>query len=279
MLSSRERLPYEVESCQHFHANHRAGFDSSPWKRNQDVVVFQYTCSGLGRVQFENVDLPQREGDAFLIRTEPNHRYFLPETSEAWEFISFTFLGEGMITWAKRMIREHGIHYRFSADSPVVNSLYALYQRVSRDVMMDPFSLSAQSYQLIMHIQQEVETGRVSDEVHPRIQRAIRLIHEQYREPLDLERIAAECELSPFYLSRRFKAQTGSTLRNYLEQVRIQRAKQYLLDVSMPVVDVAARVGFSEQAYFSNVFRKCVGVSPSEFRKSSRVLGPVPFIT
>lgn len=242
------------------------------------MVVFQYTCSGRGRVQFENLDLPQTQGDAFLIRTEPAHRYFLPEDSEAWEFISFTLRGEGMLSWADRMIREHGIQYRFSSDSPVVKSLCALYQRVSRDVMMDPFSLSAQSDQLTMQVQQDVEAGKVAEEIHPQIQQAIRTIHEHYRESLSLDRIAGECGLSPFYLSRRFKAQTGCTLRQYLEQVRMQHAKQLLLDLSMPVVEVAARVGFSEQAYFANVFRKCVGVSPSDYRRSARFLGPVPFV-
>lgn len=244
MLRSSQRLLFEVESCQHFTASHGVGFDSAPWKRHQDVVILQYTCSGQGRVQYENLDLSQQPGDCFLIRTAPRHRYFLPKESASWEFISFTLRGEGMITWAEQMIRQQGIHYRFSPDSPVIQSMEALYQRVSRDVMMDPFSLSAQSYQLVMHVQQELETGRVAEEMPPQIQRAIRILHEHYREPCHLDRIAKECGLSHFYLSRRFKQQTGSTIRDYLEQVRIQRAKQYLLDVSMPVVDVAARVGF-----------------------------------
>lgn len=271
MIHPQRELSVEVESCQHFNANHHAGFDSAPWGRPREVVIFQYTISGEGRVQFDAIDIPQRRGDAFLIHTGPSHRYFLPEQSEEWRFASFTLRGETILHWAKRMIQTHGIHYRISLESPTLSAIAALFQRISREVMIDTYSLSAETYQLAMLLERDVVGETTPHLMHPKIQEAISYIHSNYRSKITLDDIAARCELSRFYFTRLFKDQTGSTVRDYLEQVRIQRAKQMLLDPTMAIADIAAEVGFTEQAYFANVFRERVSQTPSEYRRSTRI--------
>lgn len=77
----------------------------------------------------------------------------------------------------------------------------------------------------------------------------------------DLSRLVA---LSPFYLLRVFKAEVGLPPHAYLTDVRIRRSKQ-LIEVGIPLVDVAHAVGFSHQSHLTRRFRQIVGVTPGKY--------------
>lgn len=68
------------------------------------------------------------------------------------------------------------------------------------------------------------------------------------------------------YLSRLFKQRHGANIYEYLQQVRMSRAKELLLNPDMKVKDIAQRTGFEEKSYFSKAFRTYFGVSPTAFR-------------
>ncbi|MBI3948463.1 MAG: helix-turn-helix transcriptional regulator [Armatimonadetes bacterium] len=90
------------------------------------------------------------------------------------------------------------------------------------------------------------------------------LLH-HYQEPLTLAEIAAALQVSTSSLRHQFKAATGRSVMAYLTEMRVSAARS-LLQLSLPVADVSSLVGFSDPAYFGRIFRRHVGVSPSEFR-------------
>ena len=67
-------------------------------------------------------------------------------------------------------------------------------------------------------------------------------------------------------LNRKIKAITGYTTTEYILHVRISLAKQLLAKTDYSIGDVASRVGFDDMAYFSSVFRKMTGMTPTDFR-------------
>ena len=73
--------------------------------------------------------------------------------------------------------------------------------------------------------------------------------------------------LTPVYLSRLFKKEEGINFVDYLNQYRIDVSKNLLRDVKYNVLDVADLSGFSNTRYFSKIFKKAVGITPSEYRK------------
>lgn len=79
---------------------------------------------------------------------------------------------------------------------------------------------------------------------------------------------AAEMHLSPQHLSRMFHKETGITFIDYLTRVRIRRAIGLLYQEDLKMYEIAENVGYATQHYFSNVFKKQMGVSPAEYRKS-----------
>jgi YesN/AraC family two-component response regulator len=82
----------------------------------------------------------------------------------------------------------------------------------------------------------------------------------------------SRCELAQFvgvtenYLSQIFRQELGITPWDCLNRLRIQKAKEYLLNSQHSVTEIACQVGFNDSAYFSRVFKKMVGVSPQAYR-------------
>jgi len=84
---------------------------------------------------------------------------------------------------------------------------------------------------------------------------------------LSVARLAAEANLSPDYLIRKFRLDLGVTPHQYVMRSRIKRAQELLATTDMPLTDVAAAVGFADQSHLSTAFRKLVGVSPARYRR------------
>jgi two-component system response regulator YesN len=97
---------------------------------------------------------------------------------------------------------------------------------------------------------------------------AQRYIDAHYGEPtLSLEEVACSAQISPGYLSRLLKLESGFSFVDYLTRVRITKAVQIMNDPSVKVYEVAAAVGYQSQHYFSRAFKRVFGRPPLEYRK------------
>ncbi|WP_019909153.1 response regulator transcription factor [Paenibacillus sp. HW567] len=92
-------------------------------------------------------------------------------------------------------------------------------------------------------------------------------IHNHYAEDITLELLASQLYISKNYLNQLFKKVTGETFTNYVIRVRIEKAKALLLDGSHLIYEVSEMVGYQNVPYFSTLFKKYCGVSPSELMK------------
>ena len=99
------------------------------------------------------------------------------------------------------------------------------------------------------------------------ISRVKSFLDEHYKEKLSLESVASHFFIDKHYLARLFKEQYGVTLVTYLQQVRITHAKRMLRFTNKSIEEIGLECGIGELNYFSRVFKKLEGVSPSEFRR------------
>lgn len=111
-----------------------------------------------------------------------------------------------------------------------------------------------------------LESGDVS---RVYVNKAIQYIQAHYNENLSLDSVANEIELSSPYLSSLFSRILGTTFVNYIQSVRIQKAKELLCGTTMKVYEIAYCIGYDDEKYFSQVFRKTEGITPSQFRAQS----------
>ena len=90
-------------------------------------------------------------------------------------------------------------------------------------------------------------------------------IMEHYKEDIDRNNVAAVAYITPNYLSKRFRAEMGMSLREYINHLRIEEAKRLLLSTNATISEVASAVGYDNISYFSTVFKKICGMSPVEW--------------
>lgn len=97
------------------------------------------------------------------------------------------------------------------------------------------------------------------------------MIDNNYHNPdLSLKEVADRVQVSPTYLSKQLKKELGVSFIDYLAEVRIKRAMQFMNDPSAKIYEIAEMVGYSSQHYFSNAFKKITGVSPLLYKKGIR---------
>ena len=98
------------------------------------------------------------------------------------------------------------------------------------------------------------------------IQQAMDYVEAHYaEETLTVNDVAAAIYLNPVYFGRMFKQSTGTSFRRYLMNVRMEKAKQLLLQGKFGVLQIGEMVGIENPSYFTQLFKKYTGMVPSEF--------------
>ncbi len=104
----------------------------------------------------------------------------------------------------------------------------------------------------------------------PLVQKVINHINLNLDAPLSLKLLAEMCYISPSYLSNLFKQETGATLTDYINTQRVQRAAHRLQTTTSSISTIAECVGFLDVNYFTKIFKKAFGVTPTQFRRENQ---------
>jgi two-component system response regulator YesN len=100
------------------------------------------------------------------------------------------------------------------------------------------------------------------------IQTAVEFIQAHYVSDINLKMVADALFITPAYLSVLFKHETRENFVDYLNQYRIERAKELLRDIRLKNYEIAFRIGFQDEKYFYRLFKKHTGLTPSQYRDS-----------
>ncbi|MDR3279349.1 MAG: AraC family transcriptional regulator [Synergistaceae bacterium] len=101
------------------------------------------------------------------------------------------------------------------------------------------------------------------------IYKAIQYMYQNYSNKITLEDVAKAVYMTPAYFCKIFKKEVGCNFNMYLNQLRIEKSKQFLLQHNGRIADIISMVGFEDQSYFTKVFKRVEGVSPKHFLKSA----------
>ncbi|GFN31503.1 AraC family transcriptional regulator [Paenibacillus xylaniclasticus] len=104
------------------------------------------------------------------------------------------------------------------------------------------------------------------------LDRAKHYIESRFKEELSLEEVADHVHLNPFYLSKVFKQYVGESFIDYLTRLRIDEAKKLMDNESLSLKEICFEIGYKDPNYFSRVFKKVTGLTPSDYRASAEKL-------
>lgn len=112
----------------------------------------------------------------------------------------------------------------------------------------------------------QIAVAEQNDEL-PAIARAKKFIEEHHGEQLSLAQVARAAGMSPFYFCKMFKKVAGINFNAYVTRVRMEKAKNLLLNPNLRVSEIAFESGFQSLTHFNRLFKKLIGQSPTEYRQ------------
>ena len=145
-----------------------------------------------------------------------------------------------------------GLNYKYLSTIHTIRSLDELTQWTTR--IINRFT------DLVFTLQPVRQTHAIRE--------AIRYIHKNYKSKITQIDTSHAAGLSPAYFSKLFKLEMNTTFTEYLSYKRVEEAKGLLLSTGMSLGDVAFECGFEDQSYFTKVFTRLVGTSPSKYRQT-----------
>lgn len=119
--------------------------------------------------------------------------------------------------------------------------------------------------QLIFEIFQSIKKQNQNYSISLKIEKIIKYMHENINNRLTLTELSEMVQLSPTYLSRTFKATTGYSVIGFFNKMKIDKAKELIIEGDKKIKEVAQELRFTDEFYFSRIFKRIEGISPSEF--------------
>ena len=244
-------------------------YDWDGLKRGRaEFVLFQYTLSGAGRLRVGGVEHEVTPGTAMLLHFPAENRYWLPASSDHWEFIYLCLHGrEVMRLWSK-IEKGHGALTTLAADSAPVKQTAEILRIAADGKLGSPFAASALAYQWLMMLLDAAPKNEKASPHSEALERARRYAEEHFVEPLGVDDLAKVAGFSRFHFTRLFTAHVGSSPTAWLVELRVKEAARLLRETRLSLKEIAVRCGFKDAGYLGKVFLARTGQPPGSYRRS-----------
>jgi AraC-like DNA-binding protein len=244
------------------------------WQHGRVLDGFQlvYISSGRGRLEWRpDFSVTIEPGHVFLLLPGMWHRY-APEPESGWHEHWIGFDGEMARRWLE--------HQFVSAQHPVLRlqaegAVLAVFSRVMQAVRANPPALqqllAGATADLLGQFYSTLQTPPTAAATQGHaVERAITRIQEEFASQLDMPCLARELGVSYSGFRSTFAAHTGLSPHQYLLELRLARARNLLDETAFSVKEIAMRTGFTDEHYFSRLFRRKLKLTPSDWRKRRR---------
>ncbi|MDW7651341.1 MAG: AraC family transcriptional regulator [Bacillota bacterium] len=155
-------------------------------------------------------------------------------------------------------------------ETQYLNALERLFQLRYTKNYLESWEQQLVLQQLMLTIVKEKNQAKESISVHEAVDKAISYLETRYTEDIKLENLARSVGISYSNFLTGFKKRTGRRPVDYLTNLRVERAKEKLAVSTSRIKTVARQVGYKDELYFSRIFKKVTGVSPTIYASSSR---------
>ena len=109
-----------------------------------------------------------------------------------------------------------------------------------------------------------------SQEIIDAVKKAVMIVQQDLEQAYTASALSQQLNISRSYFSQCFKDLMGKTFNEYSRFIRVEKSKEYLLNTNNTIFWIAERVGYTDEKYFSRIFREMTGLLPSEYRQLGR---------
>lgn len=248
-----------------------------------DFIEIVIILKGKGHFLINGTDIPITEGNVLLLNPGTYHKSIpLPSHTLTECYLAFTDV-EFINTPKNFFPLFHGQKILGKLPEKAKKEIFQLCSAMNQESLSRNtgryFMLKAYLIQVLCLLLRFDQQEELSDEHHMKgyefkspnktyvVQQIMKYMESHYREKISLDQIAENMYLSPFYISKLFKSETGDTPINYLISLRMEKAKELLnRNPSLSIQQTAAQVGYEDAYHFSKLFKKYFGLSPMYYK-------------
>lgn len=248
-----------------------------------DFIEIVIILKGKGHFLINGTDIPITEGNVLLLNPGTYHKSIpLPSHTLTECYLAFTDV-EFINTPKNFFPLFHGQKILGKLPEKAKKEIFQLCSAMNQESQSRNtgryFMLKAYLIQVLCLLLRFDQQEELSDEHHMKgyefkspnktyvVQQIMKYMESHYREKISLDQIAENMYLSPFYISKLFKSETGDTPINYLISLRMEKAKELLdRNPSLSIQQTAAQVGYEDAYHFSKLFKKYFGLSPMYYK-------------
>ena len=140
------------------------------------------------------------------------------------------------------------------------------------ELMTDVVALTRLNAQMVLDFTQRVDAGKCGIHNSTLVRKARDYILANIGQPITTQELARVCGLNRTYLCKRFIEETGTTVGQYVTQVKVEEAKRLMDITAKSIAEIAEYLGFSSQSHFQRVFKKYTGMTPGVYRSGANDL-------
>lgn len=228
------------------------------------ISCLEYIVRGTGTVKTNNSVFHPKAGDTYLLLEGKDYDYFSSKT-DPWEKIWINFSGE----YSLRLAQLAGIGDRCYFPSLDTSDLLLRLQAIAQS----PEHPDAAEQCIAIFSKLFFRLAQAQDPMpqqHSDVRTVLNYIEQHTHETIRIEQLAKLCQKSVSQLERLFASKMGMPIYRYILSRKIELAKQLLSQTGMTVREIASFLAFEDEFYFSGLFRKKTGYSPTQYRKLYR---------
>lgn len=227
-----------------------------------------YIEEGEGTYYLDGREEKHSAGELLLYRPgEPQIYYYLYKDAPLVYWIHFTG------SKVQELLDQYGTR---SGTLPPHSDLQDLFQEIILELQLHKFGFEAivnasfhKMLALISRYQNESISPPQRDSL---LDSLIIRLNQEYQEAWTVEEMARHCNLSEGYFAHYFKENMESSPMQYLTELRLSKAREFLMGSDMSVTNIAAAIGYNDSLYFSRVFKKHTGYAPTVYREEQHYL-------
>lgn len=236
----------------------------------RDHFLVHHVIAGGGSYTADGITHTVGAGDTFIVYPSVVVTYCADEQSP-WEYCWVGFNGvEARIMIAQTPFTRAAPVVRFPNPDAMRGAIMDIYGASGTTPAAELRTIGLLYLFLALLIEQAVTESANTDLSLEYVESAIRFIAHNYSGAIDVGDVASSVGISRSHLYRVFMRHIGTSPNNYLTRFRVSQASELLERSMLPVSAVAASTGYDDQLYFSRVFKKIVGKSPTAYAKEHR---------
>lgn len=271
---TRESLPVAVYNCGIQQC--APGYAWGPGIRDHFLV--HHVISGRGAYTADGVTYEISAGGTFLVYPSEVVTY-RADDSDPWEYCWVGFGGaEARVMLAQTPFSRSAPVARFSEPDRVKNAVLAVHEAAGTTSASELRAIGQLYLFLALLVEQGGAPPPSADLSLEYVESAVRFIARNFSSAVDVKDVAASVGISRSHLYRLFMRHIGTPPNEYLTRFRISQACELIERSPLPVSAVAASVGYDDQLYFSRVFKKITGKSPSAYLREQTAKEGAPVI-